>query len=320
MMQRSRLREKIHEVIYEADTRAGKLFDLFLIFFILLSVVMVMLDSIPGIHSRWGDWLLWGELLITTLFTVEYILRLYSAHHPARYARSFYGIVDLFAILPSYAGLFFPGGLHFLATVRILRVLRIFRVLKLLQFMGEGNNLWQALKRSRHKIVVFLTTVLTVVVVIGSLMYLIEGEKSGFTSIPKSIYWAIVTMTTVGYGDIAPATPLGQLVASLLMVTGYGIIAVPTGIVTSEMVRPRPPLPGEVCPCCGQLNAGKEKSSLERRRRVALDAYQEGLLSLGRLAETLGLDPISARAYCATRGVKQLTQDAAEISGDAAHA
>lgn len=247
----SALREKIYSIIFESDTPAGKAFDLALIFFILLSVALVMLDSVPGIHDRWGVWLLGAELLITTLFTLEYVLRLYSAHRPLRYARSFFGVVDLLAIIPTYAGLFFPG-LHFLATVRVLRVLRIFRILNLVQFMGEGNILWTALKRSRHKIAVFLSTVLTVVVIIGSLMYLIEGAESGFTSIPKSIYWAIVTMTTVGYGDIAPQTPLGQLVASLLMVIGYGIIAVPTGIVTSEMVRPRPPVDGEVCSCCGR--------------------------------------------------------------------
>lgn len=246
------LREKIYTVIFEADTRAGKAFDLGLIVAIILSVGLVMLDSLPGIHDHWGDWLLGAELVITALFTVEYVLRLYSARRPGRYAISFYGIVDLLAILPGYASLLFPG-LHFLSTVRILRLLRIFRILKLVQFMGEGNNLWLALKRSRHKVIVFLTTVLTAVVVVGSLMYLIEGATSGFTSIPTSIYWAIVTMTTVGYGDIAPQTPLGQIVASLLMIVGYGIIAVPTGIVTTEMMRPPAPPPGGTCPCCGRI-------------------------------------------------------------------
>ncbi|MHB8057910.1 MAG: ion transporter [Desulfuromonadaceae bacterium] len=245
------LRQRIYIIIFEADTPAGKAFDLSLIFFILLSVVMVMLDSIPGIHDHWGVWLLGGEWLITFLFTLEYLLRLLVARRPSRYAFSFYGVVDLLSILPTYLGILLPG-MHFLTTVRILRVLRIFRILKMVQFLGEGNNLWQALKRSRHKIIVFLTTVLTVVVVVGSLMYLIEGAESGFTSIPKSIYWAIVTMTTVGYGDIAPTTPLGQSVASLLMIVGYGIIAVPTGIVTSELMRPPSPLPGGVCPCCGR--------------------------------------------------------------------
>ncbi len=245
------LRQQIYTVIFESDTRAGKIFDLALIFFILLSVGLVMLDSVPGIHDRWGTWLLGGELVITFLFSIEYALRLYSARRPLRYARSFFGIVDLLAIIPTYAGLFAPG-LHFLSTIRILRVLRIFRILNMVQFMGEGNNLWLALQRSRFKIAVFLSTVLTVVVFVGSLMYLIEGAENGYTSIPKSIYWAIVTMTTVGYGDIAPKTPLGQLTASLLMVVGYGIIAVPTGIVTSEMMRPKTPLKGEACPCCGK--------------------------------------------------------------------
>ena len=249
------LRQQIYVIIFEADTRAGRAFDLALIFFILLSVVLVMLDSIPGIHSHMGAWLLAGEWLITLLFTLEYLLRLIVARRPSRYAFSFYGVVDLCSILPTYLCILFPG-MHFLTTVRILRILRIFRILKMVQFMGEGNNLWQALKRSRHKITVFLTTVLTVVIVVGSLMYLIEGADAGFTSIPKGIYWAIVTMTTVGYGDIAPRTPLGQIVASLLMIVGYGIIAVPTGIVTSEMMRPTPPPSSVVCPCCGRKPEG----------------------------------------------------------------
>lgn len=247
----STLRQRLFLIIFESDTRAGRAFDLALIFFILLSVALLMLDSVPGIHDDWGAWLLAGEWLITVLFTLEYLLRLMVARRPGRYAASFYGIVDLLSILPTYLGIFLPG-MHFLTTVRILRILRIFRILKMVQFMGEGNNLWQALKRSRHKITVFLTTVMTVVVVVGSLMYLIEGSDGGFTSIPKSIYWAIVTMTTVGYGDIAPRTPLGQIVASLLMIIGYGIIAVPTGIVTSEMMRPQAPSAGEPCPCCGR--------------------------------------------------------------------
>ncbi|MDZ4185663.1 MAG: ion transporter [Desulfuromonadales bacterium] len=245
------LREHVYRIIFEADTSAGKAFDLALIFFILLSVVLVMLDSVPGIHDVIGVWLLGGEWLITILFTVEYLLRLSVARRPGRYAGSFYGVVDLLSILPTYLSIFFPG-MHFLTTVRILRILRIFRILKLVQFLGEGNNLWLALKRSRHKIIVFLTTVLTVVIVVGSLMYTIEGAGSGFTSIPQSIYWAIVTMTTVGYGDIAPTTPLGRIVASMLMITGYGIIAVPTGIVTTEMMRPTPPPVGGTCPCCGK--------------------------------------------------------------------
>lgn len=245
------LRQRLYLIIFEADTLAGKAFDLALIFFILLSVVLVMLDSIPGVHDQWGGWLLAGEWLITVLFTVEYLLRLFVARRPGRYAWSFYGVVDLLSILPTYLSIIFPG-MHFLTTVRILRVLRIFRILKLVQFLGEGSHLWQALTRSRHKITVFLTTVLTIVIVVGSLMYMIEGAASGFTSIPKGIYWAIVTMTTVGYGDIAPVTPFGQIVASLLMIVGYGIIAVPTGIVTSEMMRPTAVPPSGSCPCCGR--------------------------------------------------------------------
>lgn len=245
------LREHVYKIIFEADTPAGRAFDLSLIFFILLSVILVMLDSITGIHDRWGIWLLGGEWLITGLFSAEYLLRLCVARRPGRYAWSFFGIVDLLSILPTYLSIFFPG-MHFLTTVRILRILRIFRILKLVQFLGEGTNLWESLKRSRYKIIVFLTTVMTVVIVVGSLMYLIEGEESGFTSIPQSIYWAIVTMTTVGYGDIAPVTPLGRIVASLLMIVGYGIIAVPTGIVTAEMMRPTPPPAGGNCPCCGK--------------------------------------------------------------------
>jgi voltage-gated potassium channel len=258
MEKHSGLREQIYVVIFEAETRGGRAFDLGLIIAILLSVALVMLDSIPGIHDDWGVWLIGAELVITVLFTIEYLLRLYSARRPGRYAFSFYGIVDLLAILPGYASLVLPG-LHFLGTIRILRVLRIFRILKLVQFMGEGSNLWQALKRSRYKITVFITTVLTVVVIVGSLMYVIEGAEAGFTSIPTSIYWAIVTMTTVGYGDIAPQSPLGQMVASLLMIIGYGIIAVPTGIVTSEMMRPTPTPVGDSCPCCGRPMEGEKK-------------------------------------------------------------
>jgi len=245
------LREQINSIIFETDTPAGKAFDVGLIFFILFSVLLVMLDSIPGIHYDWGVWLLVGEWLITVLFTAEYLLRLIVVSRPRRYALSFFGIVDLLAILPTYLSVFLPG-MHILTTIRVMRLLRIFRVFKLVQFVGEGNQLWQALKRSRHKITVFLTTIMTVVVAVGSLMYLIEGAPSGFTSIPKGIYWAIVTMTTVGYGDIAPVTTLGQIVASLLMIVGYGIIAVPTGIVTSEMMRPPAPLSDGFCPCCGR--------------------------------------------------------------------
>jgi voltage-gated potassium channel len=193
-----------------------------------------MLDSVVSISQRFGTQLKAIEWFFTILFTIEYVLRLYSAARPARYARSFFGIVDILAIVPTYMSLFFPLG-RFLLTIRVLRVLRVFRVLKLVHFLGEASVLGTALRASRHKIGVFLLTVLSVVVIVGSLMYVIEGSDAGFTSIPVSIYWAIVTLTTVGYGDIAPLTALGQTLAALLMITGYGIIAVPTGIVTVEL-------------------------------------------------------------------------------------
>lgn len=250
------LRRCLYEIIFEHDTPAGRAFDLALIVTILLSVVAVMLDSVAWISQRYGSWLVTLEWIFTALFTIEYGLRLYSAPRPWRYARSFFGLVDFLAILPSYLSLLFPGS-RFLLTIRVVRVLRIFRVLKLVQFVGEANVLAQALRRSRHKISVFLLAVLSVVVVVGSLMYLIEGPRAGFTSIPASIYWAIVTLTTVGYGDIAPQTALGQTLAAFLMITGYGIIAVPTGIVTVELGRASAGAVGRAairhpCPACGR--------------------------------------------------------------------
>jgi len=230
------LRQRLYSVIFEHDTRAGRAFDVALIVAILLSVTVVMLDSVASVAARYGRVLKAIEWGFTILFTVEYVLRLYSARRPARYAFSFFGIVDFLAILPSYLSLLFPPG-RFLLTIRILRVLRVFRVLKLAKYLGEAGVLGRALWSSRHKIGVFLLTVLSVVVIVGSLMYVIEGPPSGFKNIPVSIYWAIVTLTTVGYGDIAPQTALGQALAALLMVTGYGIIAVPTGIVTVELNR-----------------------------------------------------------------------------------
>lgn len=245
------IRQRLYSIIFEHDTRAGRAFDIALIIAILLSVTVVMLDSVAGISARYGRVLKAIEWAFTILFTVEYLLRLYSARRPARYARSFFGIVDFLAILPTYLSLFFPPG-RFLLTIRILRVLRVFRVLKLVHFLGEASVLGRALRASRHKIGVFLLTVLSVVVIVGSLMYVIEGPPAGFTNIPVSIYWAIVTLTTVGYGDIAPQTPLGQALAALLMVTGYGIIAVPTGIVTVELGRASSAeQTNRICMACG---------------------------------------------------------------------
>ena len=229
-------RAKLHEVIFEADTYAGRAFDIALIACICLSVLAVMLDSVASLHARWGDELLMVEWVFTILFTIEYVLRLLAVRRPLRYVLSFYGVVDLLAILPTYASVILPGS-QYLLVIRILRVLRIFRVLKLATYLTEARMLTAAMRRSGRKITVFLFTVSTLVIVLGALMYVIEGEESGFVSIPESIYWAIVTLTTVGYGDISPITPLGKAVASLVMICGYGIIAVPTGIVTVEMSR-----------------------------------------------------------------------------------
>ena len=233
---RSPLQIKLHEIIFEADTKAGKLFDIILLISILLSVFVVILDSESSINASYGNILFYCEWIFTVLFSIEYVFRLYSVSRPIMYARSFYGIVDLVSILPTYLSLILPGGEIFI-TIRLLRMLRVFRILKFVQYIGAANHLVDALKASRKRIAVFVLTVIIIVVIVGSLMYAIEGEENGFTNIPKSIYWAIVTLTTVGYGDIAPQTSLGQMLASIIMILGYGIIAVPTGIVTSEMAR-----------------------------------------------------------------------------------
>lgn len=230
------LRDKLHEVIFEADTATGKIFDIILIASILISVLTVMLDSIKSINLEYGELLYKIEWFFTVIFTIEYLLRLYAVSNPVKYATSFFGVVDLLAIIPTYVGLFFPTTRYF-TVIRILRVLRIFRVLKFVQYIGAAKTLLIALKQSRRKITVFIFTIFTLVVIFGSLMYIIEGEENGFTSIPRSIYWAVVTLTTVGYGDISPNTPLGQAFAAFIMILGYGIIAVPTGIVTAELSR-----------------------------------------------------------------------------------
>ena len=240
----------LHEIIFEAETRSGKFFDIALIFFILLSVLIVMLDSLRQINMAYGKILYTLEWIFTVLFTIEYILRLLSVGHPSKYAKSFFGIIDLLSFLPTYFSLLIPGSQYFL-VIRILRVLRIFRVLKLVQFLREARLLAQALRASGRKIAVFLFVVLTLVVIFGSLMYIIEGEENGFTSIPVSVYWAIVTLTTVGYGDISPSTGLGQTVAAIVMILGYSIIAVPTGIVSVEICRAyKDAVSTEACPQC----------------------------------------------------------------------
>lgn len=243
-------RHKLHEVIFEADTPFGRAFDLILIILIIASVIAVMLDSIAGIRAEYGRTLFILEWCFTIVFTIEYILRWMSVGKPSKYALSFYGIIDFISIAPTYLSLLLPGSQYFL-VVRILRVLRVFRVLKFVQYMGSAKILLQAMRASRYKIIVFLFTVLTLVVILGSMMYLLEGEEHGFTSIPRSVYWAIVTLTTVGYGDISPQTPLGQALASFIMILGYGIIAVPTGIVTVEMSNiERENISTQACPEC----------------------------------------------------------------------
>ena len=227
---------KLHETIFEADTFQGKLFDIILLICIVLSVIIVMLDSVNSISMVTREYLIIGEYIFTGLFTIEYILRIICVQRPSKYIFSFYGLIDLLAILPTYIGLIFTGGQYFL-VLRILRLLRVFRVLKLVQFIGASKILASSIKQSLYKITVFLEVVLIIVIISGAVMYLVEGPERGFSSIPRSIYWAIVTMTTVGYGDIAPTTVLGQFIASIIMLTGYAIIAVPTGIITVEMVK-----------------------------------------------------------------------------------
>lgn len=232
----SRAQQLIYEVIFGYETRAGRLFDLVLIILILVSVAAVMLDSMPRYHLAYGTELLRLEWIFTLLFSIEYGLRLYSAPKKTAYVFSFYGLIDLFSILPTYIALLFPAA-QYLIVIRIMRVLRIFRILKLFRYMGEASMLYTALKQARRKIFVFLFSVLTVITIFGALMFIIEGPENGFTSIPASIYWAIVTVTTVGYGDISPQTPLGQMTAAVAMISGYAIIAVPTGIIGAELIN-----------------------------------------------------------------------------------
>ncbi len=244
--------KKLHEIIYEADTPAGKWFDIILLLFILASVLFVMLESVKGLPPLWYDFFVRAEWVITILFTIEYILRIITINKPRHYIFSFFGLVDLVAIFPLYLSLFISGS-GALATLRALRLLRVFRILKITRYIKEGHRLKEALKLSKPKILVFLFAVLIVSMIAGTLMYLIEGDESGFTSIPKGIYWSIVTLTTVGFGDIAPVTPLGQFIASIIMIMGYGIIAVPTGIVSVAYAKtsiPEPELNTQSCPSC----------------------------------------------------------------------
>ncbi len=250
-----KLRTRLHTVIHEADTPAGKAFDLILLAVIGASIIAVMLESVNWINLEYGRELYIIEWVITIVFTFEYIARVISVRKPLQYILSFYGIIDLLATLPTYLGLLFPS-LHFLIALRAVRLLRIFRVLKLVRYVGASNLLVVALRKSRIKIMVFLFTVLVLCIIMGTVMYLVEGPENGFSSIPTSIYWTIVTLTTVGFGDITPHTPLGQVFASIIMVMGYGIIAVPTGIVTSEIIAHEQHAKNntQACPDCGVNN------------------------------------------------------------------
>ncbi len=232
-MTANNLKNKLHTIIYEADTPMGKLFDVVLLILILVSVILVMLESVASIDTHYHDFLYFGEWVITIFFTIEYILRIITVKKASNYIFSFYGIIDFLSTIPLYLS-FILAGSNALLAVRALRLLRVFRILKITRYMGEANKLNKALRDSKPKILVFLFAVLILSIIAGTIMYLVEGEQSGFVSIPVSVYWCIVTLTTVGFGDIAPVTPLGQFIAAIIMIMGYGIIAVPTGIVSAE--------------------------------------------------------------------------------------
>lgn len=244
------LRDRLYIIIFEAETPAGRRFDVALLLLILASVVLVSIESVAALGARFGDLLYTLEWVFTALFSVEYGLRIYCARRRLRYVRSFFGIVDLLSLLPAFVSLFLAGA-QTLIIIRSLRLLRVFRVLKIVRMLGEANDLIGAIKASVPKIMVFLGTVMIVVMIVGAAMHVIEGGDNGFTSVPRSMYWAIVTMTTVGYGDIAPRTPLGQAVSAMLMIVGYGIIAVPTGIVSAELAGTRMPDRRLQCRDCG---------------------------------------------------------------------
>ncbi len=244
-------RIRLHEIIFEAETAGGKAFDVALLWAIVISIVAVMLESVQSIETEHGRLLRGVEWFFTLLFSLEYLARIISVGRPVKYIFSFLGIVDFLAVIPTYLSVFFAGSQYFL-VIRAIRLLRVFRIFKLARFLGEADILVRALRASRFKITVFLGAVLSIVVIMGTIMYLIEGSDNGFTSIPRSIYWAIVTLTTVGYGDIAPKTVLGQALASMIMILGYAIIAVPTGIVTVELTQAgKSAVTTNACPQCG---------------------------------------------------------------------
>lgn len=244
-------KEKLHIIIFEADTRGGKLFDVVLLWAILLSIIVVMLESVHSIRLKYDSLIRYTEWTFTILFSLEYLARIYSVKKPIKYIFSFYGIIDLLSILPTFLGLYFTGT-HSLSVIRGIRLLRIFRILKLARYVSAAETLKHALISSKNKIIVFLFTVLSLIIFLGTVMYLIESPEAGFTSIPRSIYWTIVTLTTVGYGDIAPQTILGQFLASVIMIIGYAIIAVPTGIVGVELAKKDKPISTQSCPSCSK--------------------------------------------------------------------
>lgn len=233
-MQENSLKHQLYIIIFGTHTPAGRRFDIFLIIAIITSLFVLMLDSMTSIEAKWQQELTYLEYAFTALFTVEYLLRLYCSPKPSAYARSFYGIIDLIAIIPTYLVFFFPSA-SFIGIIRLLRVMRIFRILKLVRFLQDSNILMRSLIMAKRKIFIFFSAVAVLVTIFGALMFVIEGPNNGFTSIPQSIYWAIVTITTVGYGDFVPKTPLGQAIASVTMLLGYCILAVPTGIITAEL-------------------------------------------------------------------------------------
>lgn len=245
-------KSRIHEVIYGTHTPAGKLFDIILLVVIIYSIIIVMLESVEGYDIKYHQFFNISEWIVTILFSIEYFLRIICVKKPSKYVFSFYGVIDLLATIPKYLSLVFAGSQYFTA-LRALRLLRVFRILKLVRFLGESNNLIRALSASRTKIFVFVFFVLIISVILGTLMYLVEGPQHGFNSIPHSIYWTIVTLTTVGYGDISPETPLGQFIATFIMIIGYGIIAVPTGIVSAEYASSKKTKfdEGRSCESCG---------------------------------------------------------------------
>lgn len=273
----SLFREKLHEIIFEADTPMGRYFDILLLGLIVLSILMVMLESISSFAARHGDILLVIEWGLTLIFTIEYILRLYAVYHPWKYAKSFFGLIDLLAILPTYIALFFGGTQAFL-VIRALRLMRIFRILKLSHFLSEGQYIAAAMRASLTKITIFLFFVSILVTILGATMYLIEGgTNEGFANIPSAIYWAIVTLTTVGYGDITPETIPGQMLSAVVMVLGYAIIAVPTGIVTGEFIKKSREKRNntQACRYCGREGHDNDASHCKYCGHVLEDLHNE---------------------------------------------